>query len=135
MLWNNDEVQFARLICEIRAAEELLNWSEIRDSMDLKDEELQELFDRAEVVFEAAKAEADPATRHWGLRTADGESATELWEELGNTPIDSEERIEMPFKHFPVGTHREDIWEWFENTFSVRVIDLMFPKGKESDNV
>ena len=60
-MWNNDKIQFARLICEIRAAEELLNWSEIRDSMDLEDEELQELFDRAEVVFEAAKAKNENA--------------------------------------------------------------------------
>ena len=55
MSWDNNELQFARLICEIVAAEERLNWPEIRDSMDLNDEELHELFDRAHDVFEAAK--------------------------------------------------------------------------------
>ena len=57
MPWNNNELQFARLLCEIVAAEELLNWPEIRDSMDLTDAELQELFDRAHSVFEAAKTQ------------------------------------------------------------------------------
>lgn len=55
--WGNNEVQFARLLCEIVAAEELLNWPEIRDSMSLEDEELHELFDRAHVVWEKAKEE------------------------------------------------------------------------------
>lgn len=41
-----------------------------------------------------------------------------LWDDLGNIPtvFDGEDvdTIEEPFLHFPVGTHREEIWRWFE---------------------
>lgn len=43
-----------------------------------------------------------------------------LWEQLRNIPVfdtdgeGAEETIEEPFLHFPVGTHREEIWHWFE---------------------
>ena len=45
-----------------------------------------------------------------------------LWEQLRDIPVvDSQskgdeeaETIEEPFLHFPVGTHREEIWHWFE---------------------
>ena len=32
-------------------------------------------------------------------------------------PVDEAdcEIIEEPFLHFPAGTHREDIWHWFES--------------------
>jgi hypothetical protein len=34
-----------------------------------------------------------------------------LWSKLGNIPTVEEE----PFLHFPIGTHRESIWYWFED--------------------
>lgn len=41
-----------------------------------------------------------------------------LWTELGDVPTVDEgidaDTIEVPFLHFPIGTHREDIWHWFE---------------------
>lgn len=53
----------------------------------------------------------------------------ELWMQLGFTPMDPEtERMGEAFLHFPAGTHREDIWHWFEETFDLSVAeDLMFP--------
>lgn len=50
----------------------------------------------------------------------------ELWKNLGDVPVDENERIEDAFEHFPVGTFREDIWHWVESHFDVRVYDLMF---------
>lgn len=42
-----------------------------------------------------------------------------LWAKLGDIPtvIEGEkvDQIEERFLHFPIGTHREDIWRWFEN--------------------
>lgn len=44
----------------------------------------------------------------------------EFWDKLGDIPVspgDDEveaETIEEAFLHFPVGTHREEIWRWFE---------------------
>ena len=42
------------------------------------------------------------------------------WDRLGNIPVSEgndeveADTIEEPFLHFPVGTHREEIWHWFE---------------------
>ena len=42
-----------------------------------------------------------------------------LWYDLGDVPTtyegDDVDCIELPFLHFPVGTHREEIWHWFES--------------------
>ena len=48
----------------------------------------------------------------------------QLWKLLGDIPTFNDESedigeyeedtIEEPFLHFPIGTHREDIWHWFE---------------------
>lgn len=44
-----------------------------------------------------------------------------LWEMLGDIPIDDDGYIDIPYIHFPEGTHREVIWHWFENTFDFSV--------------
>lgn len=51
----------------------------------------------------------------------------ELWNKLGDTTINPEtEEIETEFNGFPPGTHREEIWEWFEDVFDISVAeDLM----------
>jgi len=51
----------------------------------------------------------------------------ELWEMLGNTPINEFDEIDTPFLHFEIGTHREDIWHWFEDTFNISIAKLMYP--------
>lgn len=42
-----------------------------------------------------------------------------LWADLGDIPTVFEgehvDEIEQEFLHFPVGTHRENIWRWFES--------------------
>ena len=50
-----------------------------------------------------------------------------LWKEFGNIPMNPEtECIEKEWWRFPAGTHREEIWHWFEETFGVGVAeDLM----------
>lgn len=35
-------------------------------------------------------------------------------------------KIEELWNEFPSGTNREEIWHWFEETFDVRVADLMY---------
>lgn len=49
------------------------------------------------------------------------EELYQLWEQLGDIPTFPEstekyevDSIEMPFLHFGIGTHREEIWHWFE---------------------
>ena len=54
--------------------------------------------------------------------------AKDLWLEFGDVPMDPEtECIESPWRGFPAGTHREDVWHWFEDTFGLSVAeDLMY---------
>ena len=54
-----------------------------------------------------------------------------LWLDFAEIPIDAEDAIEQGFEHFPIGTHRQEIWHWFEENFNVRVYDLM--QGENND--
>lgn len=49
------------------------------------------------------------------------------WDEFSDIPMNPEsECIEVEWNDFPAGTHREEIWHWFEETFCVSVAeDLM----------
>lgn len=50
----------------------------------------------------------------------------ELWENFGDVPMNpNTECIEDFWGKFCPGTHREEIWHWFEETFHVSVADLM----------
>ena len=57
-LWNNDKVQFARLICELEAAgaftENLVEM--ICNETDLSSREIYEIVDRAQKSFEEVKS-------------------------------------------------------------------------------
>lgn len=47
-----------------------------------------------------------------------------LWRDFGNVPMDPKtETIEESWHGFKKGTHREEIWHWFEDTFGVSVGD------------
>lgn len=50
----------------------------------------------------------------------------ELWEQLGDTPINDEEEIEVEFLQFEKGTHREEIWHWFESEFNFSIGEAYF---------
>lgn len=50
-----------------------------------------------------------------------------LWREFSNIPIDPEtEGIEEEFHYFPIGTHREEIWHWFDERHSKGVYYLLY---------
>ena len=52
----------------------------------------------------------------------------ELRDEFGDVPMNSKtECLEEPWRKFPVGTGREEVWHWFEETFHISVAeDLMY---------
>ena len=56
------------------------------------------------------------------------ELAKELWSRFGDVPMNPEtEEIECDWNGFKEGTHREEIWHLFEETFDVSVAeDLMY---------
>ena len=65
-LWENDEIQFARLLCEMVASHSLSasQWEDflkdVARSMDLEPDRVNELFERANTVFEKSKRENCP---------------------------------------------------------------------------
>jgi len=52
-------------------------------------------------------------------------SPQELWEEFGYVTVDEDECIDVDWHIFPAGTHREEVWHWFEEWFDVSVASLM----------
>lgn len=53
----------------------------------------------------------------------------ELWEEFEDVPMDPEtECMEEGFMHFPAGTPRKDIWEWFDQNHSRGIYYLLYEK-------
>ena len=55
------------------------------------------------------------------------EYVQQLWDEFGDVPLNPNTQcIEIEWMGFPSGTHREEIWHWFENSFGVRVYDLLY---------
>jgi len=61
------------------------------------------------------------------------DSIRRLWTEFGDIPMDLEtECIEQSWHGFPAGTHREEIWHWFEETFQISVAEaLMYANNKK----
>ena len=41
------------------------------------------------------------------------------------------EELEMEWHGFLIGTHREDIWHWFEETFNVSVAEDLMGLGNK----
>jgi hypothetical protein len=57
--WEDDVVQFARMLCEIVASHEHLNIDALAESMDLEHSEVDDIFERAHQRWERAKRAAD----------------------------------------------------------------------------
>ena len=52
----------------------------------------------------------------------------QLWEAFGDVPMDPEtEFMKAPFLDFPAGTHREEIWRWFDQRYTGGVYGLLYP--------
>lgn len=52
--WFDNSIQFPRLLVEIMATQDL-NWEALCDSMDLEPEDIDALFERADIEWEAIK--------------------------------------------------------------------------------
>ena len=54
--WDNNTIQFPRLLAEIMATQDALNIPALAESMDLTVDEVGELFDRADAAWQRIKA-------------------------------------------------------------------------------
>jgi hypothetical protein len=53
--WNNNTIQFARLLCEINATQDNIDWTLLCQSMDLDLSDIDDILDRAHYVWEKSK--------------------------------------------------------------------------------
>ena len=60
------------------------------------------------------------------MKKYDDEFLEKLWCELTDIPIDEEECLDVDWQGWPKGTHREEIWHWFDEYHSKGVGWLMF---------
>jgi hypothetical protein len=51
-----------------------------------------------------------------------------IWEVLGDLPVNENNETDEQFLHFPVGTHREEIWHWLEDHVGIPVTDMMYKR-------
>lgn len=57
-----------------------------------------------------------------------------LWHEFEDIPMNPEtECMDAPFLDFPAGTHREDIWHWFDERHSKGVVYLLYGTIQQYD--
>lgn len=61
-----------------------------------------------------------------------------LWETLGDIPTgdggENAECLEEPFQTFPVGTHRETVWHWFEAQHPDFIVGDVMQGIRRTDN-
>jgi hypothetical protein len=64
-LWDNNEIQFARLLCELGAlgVPDADDWGDLLSNMDLEESDLHDLFERAHQVWERSKQDHCPPGR------------------------------------------------------------------------
>ena len=61
------------------------------------------------------------------------ETVKEIWDELGNVPVNIDDEIDEDFYikdkdiTFEKGTDKFEIWHWIEDTYNVRIVDLLYP--------
>lgn len=48
-----------------------------------------------------------------------------LWELIGEVPVNNDDEIEEDFLGFPEGTHKEEVWHWFDEEYPAGVCRLM----------
>lgn len=53
-----------------------------------------------------------------------------LWQQLGDIPINDTECIDEDFHIWKKGTDRIEIWYWFDEMYKEGVYKLMFPENK-----
>ncbi len=53
--------------------------------------------------------------------------AKELWQKLGDVPVNEDDEIEEVFLHFTKGTDKYEVWHWFEESFNCSITTDLMP--------
>lgn len=70
------------------------------------------------------------AVAYWNQRGTRDAVLEEIWQQLTDVPMNPEtECLEAPFYDWTTGTHREEIWHWFDERHSKGVAYLLYGGG------
>ena len=64
-----------------------------------------------------------------------------LFDSLSDIPVSNgtdlveADTLELPFLHFPIGTHREEVWHWFEAQNPHFIVGEVLQGTRRSDSV
>lgn len=90
---------------------------------------VEHLFDKGQLEFTQLCAISEAINSIDTLRDRDN-ALERLWAEIRDVPMNPEtECMEEPVLGFPAGTHREEIWHWFDERHSKGVVYLLYGGG------
>lgn len=72
-------------------------------------------------------AQGDPGFSWTPIGRMPAADVERAWSELGDVPVDGDGCLLAPFRGYPAGTDREDIWRDFDASWPEGVYGLMFP--------
>lgn len=49
-----------------------------------------------------------------------------LWQQFAHVPVDEHDKTEVDFYHWPAGTEKFAIWDWFDEKHPVGVNALLY---------
>lgn len=82
--------------------------------------------------FYKTKEECDAAIGNlYGNGKISDEDLEKLWKLFGNIPVNENDEIEEPFIGFAAGTHKEEVWHWFDERYVYGVAVLCGIAKKE----
>jgi hypothetical protein len=79
--WDNDAIQFPRLLASLRATQKNIDYGALCGSIKLARSDIEELFDRAHEAWEEAKAPVRNASTAQAGGPCTDESPEELWQD------------------------------------------------------
>lgn len=90
---------------------------------------VEHLFDKGQLEFTQLCAISEAINSIDTLRDRDN-ALERLWAEIRDVPMNPKtECMEEPVLGFPAGTHREEIWHWFDRRHSKGVAYLLYGDG------
>lgn len=96
--------------------------------------EILQMFEKAEDCNTSFNATMDIVVKN-AIKTIqlDDKKLEYLWEKFGDVLVDDDECILDDFLGFECGTHREEVWHWFDERYSGGVYGLMFGCAGEEE--
>jgi hypothetical protein len=130
MSWENNEIQFARLLCELVASD--YNVTDAAKSMDLEVKDINELLDRAHTVWERAKIEGSLTPYEMDAKEGDTRYWLGLPHGLDVGVLHNDDGINVAFwANSNEDSARADVWLTWDELMSAEELGLSVSEKEE----